>query len=934
MRYSPTPLRPPAAWLIPGSSSRDWLDELLAWDVPLAAVTLYPVPRSRADRAPCGALAIVGKAGRPNVSRRCQPYAELIGRRPAASGAPANAVYLPVEARLDPEVTEAELAALLDPGDAICLLHPVAGLVRFEPADACRVADLLQPPPTRGVAWDRAEPGVVLSRRLLSIEPESTPSLEMVINEGRDDIASRRPSLEGLPPIPGEPLPDAIGRPGRAVGRVIARLVRWLAGLGAKAVGGGKPLGRAAAWAQRQLARIDQAILASRHREVLRLLHLLQTDPDEGLRYALPLLSGGHRGQQPPGSRLPPHDTDFNLRRLAGGGPADPWQLPSDFRNQLVAHYHALASRELRLGRHRRAAYIYAELLGNLELAASALKTGRHWREAALLYRQRLSRPDEAARCLEQGGLWTEAIALYGELGQFEKVGDLYTQLDQADSARDAYRRAVDEHRSQHDHLAAARLLETKLAACDEAVTCLESGWPSSFQAGKCLEELFQLFARLGRHQAALDKVEQLRRQTLQGRLVGLVDILSRLATVYPDPPLRDASADATRTLAARCLPTASDQESQQLLAAVRRLVPADRLLGRDCDRFLRLRSQPAKPVPPADKPPQRISPAIRPALIREFKLSADIQWRCAVSADEVFYAAGYRDNRLEVEQGSWDGRTQRLDGEAWPPVFPHRPPILLAHGLWRQQPVIVCPFAGPPLPYRWFPATDELPVRVGAGTPAWFPVHALAVQRAPDGTAHLLTMDHDVLVLQSFNLSDEPLGSRHVAWSAIRPGDTGVRRFSLIPVPFHVREGTVYVGMEDRLVVLKPSGQVKVVDLPGKILSLHGSPPLTRARVAAGLEQGAVLYWDDYEERSAPFATELAAPVVQFIEGGWIVAASANECHVCRTTEKNRISWEARLSHRHGPLLAVLPTARPDRFALFAADGVVAIYQVPRWPA
>ena len=934
MRYSPTPLRPPAAWLIPGRNSREWLDELLAWGVPLMQVTLYAVPRSSTDRAPCGALAIVNKAGPPNVSRRCQPYAQIFGRHSAAPGRATAAIYLPVEARLDPEVTDAELAALLDAGDAVCLLHPAAGLIRFEPADAHRVADLLQPMTPRGVAWDRAEPGIALGRRLWSIEPESTPSLEMILDEGRSDIGSRRPSLEELPPSPGEPLADAIGRPGRAVGRAIARLVQWLAGQASKVGSGGKRLGRVAAWAQRQLARIDQAILASRHREILRLLHLLQTDPDEGLRYALSLQPGGHRGEGPPGSKLPARDTDFNLRRLAGGRPADSWQLPADFRSRLVTHYHALASRELRLGRYRRAAYIYAELLGNLDFAASALKTGRHWREAAVLYRERLDRPDEAASCLEQGGLWNEAIAMHEELGHFEKVGDLYTQLDQVDNARDAYRRAVDKHRSQNDFLAAAQLLEGKLADCDQAVACLEAGWPSSPQAGKCLEELFHLFARLGRHQAAQDKVEQLRRQTMPGRLVALVEILSRVAIVYPDPPVRDASADAVRTIAAGCLPTASVQESQQLLAGVRRLVPADRLLGRDCDRFLRLRSQPAKSRPPVPKPPQLSAPAIQPLLIREIKLSEEIQWQSAVSAGEVFYAAGYRDGRIEVEQGSWDGGPRRLEDLAWSSVFPKRPPILLACGSQGWQPVIVSPLGGPPLPCRWFRAADQLPVWVWAGTPAWLPNNAIAVHRAPDGTAHLLTLDNDGLVLQSYSLKDEPLGSRCVAWSAIQSDDVRLRRISQLPVPFYVREGTAYVGLEDRLFILKPSGNVKVVDLPGKILRLHCSPPWSRARVAVALEQGAVLYWDDYQERSTSFATELAAPVMQFIEGGWFVAASANECHLYRTAENYQVRWEANLLHRHGQPLAVLSTNRSDQFALVGADGVVAIYQVPRWPS
>ena len=206
--------------------------------------------------------------------------------------------------------------------------------------------------------------------------------------------------------------------------------------------------------------------------------------------------SGRASWPSPPGKRLAPRDTDFSVRRLRRGGPADSWQLPGNLHSRLQARYHQLASRELALGRHRRAAYIYAELLGNLALAASALKSGGHWREAAVLYREQLHRPDEAASCLEQGNLWTEAIAIYEELGHFEKAGDLYTRLDQLDSAHAVYRKAVNQHLARKDRIAAALVLSARLANDDGAIDCLEAGWPSSMQAAECLEELFQFLGR------------------------------------------------------------------------------------------------------------------------------------------------------------------------------------------------------------------------------------------------------------------------------------------------------------------------------------------------------------------------------------------------------------------------------------------------------
>ena len=328
-----------------------------------------------------------------------------------------------------------------------------------------------------------------------------------------------------------------------------------------------------------------------------------------------------------PGSKLLFHDIDFNLQRLGGGEPADHWHLPPQLRQQLVAKYHELAGRELRLGRCRRAAYIYAELLGNIDLAASALMTGRHWRDAAVLYRDRLHRPDEAARCLEQGGLWTEAIALYEELGEHEKAGDLYRQLDQPDHARQAYRAAVAKHLAQNDCLAAARVLESKLDAPDEALAQLDAGWPSLSQAGACLQELFRLLARLGRHEAAAAKVEHSGGNPCsRGKRSCSLTFSPKRRPRIPMPRSRPRLPTRPAHWPALGWAGLTGEEKRRLLEAVRRLVPADRLLGRDCQRFLRPRARPvAHPARPATARPgvtPVVSRSIRLKPIRKIELS------------------------------------------------------------------------------------------------------------------------------------------------------------------------------------------------------------------------------------------------------------------------------------------------------------------------
>src|SRR5262249_48218382 len=152
--------------------------------------------------------------------------------------------------------------------------------------------------------------------------------------------------------------------------------------------------------------------------------------------------------------------TDFNFFNLGGGGPVDYWDIGDQYRARLQAKYRELANREIALGRHRRAAYIFAELLGDLRAAAATLADGRLYRGAAALYDQRLKDSLAAARCLEQGGLLSEAIVFYQGMGHHEKVAELYEKLQQPDFAAQAYRRAVGAKLDCADYLAAAQILE------------------------------------------------------------------------------------------------------------------------------------------------------------------------------------------------------------------------------------------------------------------------------------------------------------------------------------------------------------------------------------------------------------------------------------------------------------------------------------------
>lgn len=652
-------------------------------------------------------------------------------------------------------------------------------------------------------------------------------------------------------------------------------------------------------------------------------MQMLESDPDQGLRYALPFGGASHRGIAPPGDQLGRRDVNFDLGRVGSGGrPADFWDVPSDCQNRLMDRYRQLADREMRLGRHRRAAYICAELLNDLAAAATALMAGGHCREAAVLYRERLNRPWEAARCLEQGGLWAEAVVLYEELKAYEKAGDLYAQLEQNENAVGMYRKAVTGHRAGGDFLAAARLLEEKLHAADEALAELTAGWPASAQAGECLRGTFRLLGRLGRHDEARKRAIALAREAVPlGSETRLVDVLAETATGYPDRGTCGVAADCTRLVAAHFVPAASASDARQMLAAVGRLEPQDRLLGRDCQRYLQERRTELKPAVP-----RRAARRNSPTLVGRVELPRDVAWREATVSGDTIYVAGFRRNELVLVRCRPEGAVR----EVRPPwrIDSYQPHcVLLAAHPQGDDRLLVHLLGSTVLDTRVLPATDLFPRRITAGTMAGLSPSTAAAVRTPEGITWLLEHRNDSLTLVGLGPHDDPLTTRAVAPPAEWQGDSPVPWF-----PLYARDENVYIGFGDRLVIVNLGAEKpEVVEIGHPITSLRGTDPGTRARVAVTFAEGGFLYWGDFSHRGAlnPFATGMTFPVAHFTAAGDLVAADKAGCEVYATQDR-QLKLRAELSGLPSRPLAVLPLPKPDQFGLFLERGEVAVYQVP----
>ena len=909
IRYSrSTPSRTPCAWLLPGGDAAGWLDELLKWDLPDEGIALRIVPRSIADRSPLGVLAAPRDMPQ-QIAPRCLPYACLAGR-----------LYLPVEAQFSPAVTEDELSQLMT-GTMSYVWHPQAGLVAFEASDVFCPSDLIAPPETTESDWGFADPGMSLQRRIRSLDAVAPP-VETLLQQGRDDIGTQSNQLDQLPPNPDErkqsSISDALGAPKRG----LAKFVQWMTGRGSQPADKESWLDRLSNWAGNVL---NPRLQSERDRELNRLMRMLEDDPDEGLKYALPMGGDPGRGIAPPSNRLTPGVVDFRLG--SSSGPVDDWYVSYQIQQQLTARYRELADREVRLGRYRRAAYIYAELLGEMHSAAMALRSGRHFREAAVVYRDRLNRPREAAECLESGGLFDEAIEIYEQLEEHETVARIHEQLDRPEQAVASYSKAVEKHRQNGDLLTAAKLLETKLDDSDEALDVLRSGWPASTQARQCLAEEFALLARSGQHDDAGKRIEALPKQSLNSEQIqSLVTVLTNSAIDYPAPLVRHTAADTTRQVVSRELrrPQEPPRHQKQLLVdVIRKLVPEDRLLKRDCQRYVRDEPRP-KPARPARDGSQRIEP------LETRQLDPSVHWMIAVETNDGFYAAGYRDDELVLQSESWERGEHPPIQRRWRVGECYGNEILLAPDPFDIKPVWIQILGSTePRLLKKIPVTGGGSRGITAGAPPWGTPDTVAIAQAGGGSAWRITVGHHSAVT-GFGNDGTPIFSRQfeidveALIESIDFSTSEIERFANSSRPVHARTEGIYFASYRDLIQFSAGETFERTQLPDRIVGLSGSVRNSTTRIAVSLPLGGVVHWTRSGAQRR-FGTDLNEPKTAFTMTGKLIAADERQIEVYDATRTN-LTLEA-TGERSGLPIAVMPVRRSE-FAILDSSGQLSLYR------
>lgn len=651
LKYDSSVSRAANAVYIRGGSPSIWLSEIAQLGVALERLDCYAVPESIRSISAAGLLVTI--RGDVTAIPDHLPAYSLMGGQ----------LYLPQQSVLYPAVTEEELRQILL--WEVQFFHPTIGLVGFEKGDRLDLLSLIDYPEPKTLGWNLARPGQAPMPALERISVEALD--EDVMSLFEKDI-DRKP-LSEIPKSPKDTSgtfdkikKDVAYHSLKAAMDLKNALSKWLSDGNTSSRSGSAPvtpadgifgmiagffgllflplvtvIDKAEKWAAKNLEELER----ERNEELNRLMNMMEEDPFEALKYAIPLSSIHEpRGQGEQGSKLMPRNTNFDLRSLGGGKSADVWDI-GDHYYKLRTQYLNAAAKEIERKNFKRAAYIYAHLLADFNLAANVLVQGQMYREAAALYKDHLKNIPAAAECLEKGGLLNDAIDLYLELGKEEKAADLYMQLDQPEAAGKYYLKAADKYIDAKDYLEAARIYEDKMDMTVKASAALLSGWAKNAQPEVCLKKYFELVAAKT-PDALIDSIQGIYQSNNPDWARNyFLNTMLHVNKMTEAPEIKET----TTTIAYEMISRRISKGDMSNLYMLESFVAEDKMLSTDLRRF----AYNNKNTTTVRRNPAKI------------QLRKDVKWAKAYNHHNQFYALGFKDNHLHFARGNWYGDIDNL---------------------------------------------------------------------------------------------------------------------------------------------------------------------------------------------------------------------------------------------------------------------------------
>lgn len=463
--------------LVQNPDVTEWLKALQHAGLSPASANIYPIPDTQANTL-WGCL-IIG----PGITR------DQVGRHQLCQAVNKH-LFIAEHSVIYPAVSAAELDKLL--GNGTYVFHPDFGMVELQEAFAPEKYIALPQMRSYHITCPADPIHIPAAIKSFLIQPQSP---EEMLNELEEKIFPQHEAMKDKPLTIAEKIKlflyrtvfsrKKIGKDGYE--QYVTEKSGWwqrIEQLAAKALN--KDIGSGMQEDFESLEDRNQA-------EVDKLLDMLAKNPEEALKYAIPLNeTGGARGGQSYSFSLSKRWYDLlwsspNTTSGGGSGIIDLGDRYHDLQRQYVATAEAL----IKKGKYHDAAFVYMKLLKNPLKAAETLEEGKFYGDAVTIYLKHLGNKKKAAECYEKGNMTLKAIELYKELNEDEKTGDLYCVLAMKNEARLYYDKAAGKYLETHQYIKAATILHKKANDVPAAKEILLTGWTNGRDGANCLHYYF-----------------------------------------------------------------------------------------------------------------------------------------------------------------------------------------------------------------------------------------------------------------------------------------------------------------------------------------------------------------------------------------------------------------------------------------------------------
>lgn len=390
--------------------------------------------------------------------------------------------FIPEGAEVFPAVDQEEYNRLLKGN--IHVLHPETGLVELEQPIAWE--ELLEAPQPSSLLVKKPKEGVYIPDTILRYQVRSL-SPEKVLDKLDKELESQQKKFDNTPLDDEEKKKLAFykkyyfKKTSSSNGSDEQYEPTKMMNLFAKLQGKGTD------WINKERENLEN--LEERNKkEVDKLLDMFEKDPEEALKYAIPLDEQGTTRGEEAAFELSKRWGD--LSSLTGSGTGLTGNSTVDLGDHfqtLREKYEKAAQAFIEKGEYKKAAFIFLKLLKEYFRAAQTLEKGKFWQEAASIYVKNAKDQKNAARCYEEGKHYTEAIELYAELKEWGKAGDLAMLINEVEEARGYYEQFANQYIDNNQYVKASLVYKQKLNEPHRGQALLLKGWRNQKDAENCL---------------------------------------------------------------------------------------------------------------------------------------------------------------------------------------------------------------------------------------------------------------------------------------------------------------------------------------------------------------------------------------------------------------------------------------------------------------